>query len=208
MKVASHDYDLATCELLHLPRKEPRFPEIDHDYSAPKAPMRISLRANVHSLDHRRHDTSTPSKQRPATMSSPPKETAEYLPPPYPPPFRDTELAATTLARLQYFRQQAFRTETQARRDAAHQRHVDEWLQEQRRRALEDWCSGDEEAVMATPICGTCGVRGHTKETHRHPAGAAQGLPIRLKSDLAADSSRELSISTTCLLLLFTDFIC
>lgn len=38
------------------------------------------------------------------------------------------------------------------------------------------------DAFMATSICGTCGVRGHTTETHRHQADAAQGLAIRLKS--------------------------
>jgi hypothetical protein len=40
----------------------------------------------------------------------------------------------------------------------------------------------EELAVTSTmDICSTCGVQGHTKDTHRHRSSAAQGLAIRLK---------------------------
>jgi hypothetical protein len=36
-------------------------------------------------------------------------------------------------------------------------------------------------AMASGSVCSTCGVRGHTKDTHRHHANAAEGLAIRLK---------------------------
>jgi hypothetical protein len=140
-------------------------------------------------------------------MSPSPKKTAEYDPPPYPPPLRGTQPSNSNLNRPPYLRPQPISAEAQARRDAANQRRVDKWLQEQQRRAPEDRSSRLEEAVMATSICSTCGVRGHTKGTHRHQAGAAQGLPIRLKSALSADSRKFERTRRICCSYL-TDFSC